>query len=89
MSLISKQFHDIDMDLDDEIYIYQMDSMKKSKNYELFEVYKIFDGGSPQINKVGDWYSDTKILDFTNRDKNIRRRNLKVRQEHWPGRHCR
>ena len=82
MSLISKQFHDIDMDLDDEIYIYQMDSMKKSKNYELFEVYKIFDGGSPQINKVGDWYSDTKMLDFTNQDKNIRRRNLKVRQQH-------
>ena len=82
MSLISKQLNDIDMDLDNEIYIYQMDSMKKSKTYELYEVYKIFDEGSPQINKVGDWYSDTKILDFTNQDKNIRRRNLKVRQEH-------
>lgn len=79
MSLLSKQFHGVDMDLDDEIYIYEMDTMKKRRSYELYEVYKIFDDGTPQMNKVGDWYTDTKILNFTNKDKNIRRRDLKVR----------
>ena len=79
MSLISKQLKGVDMDMDDEIYIYQMDTIKNSMNYVLYEVYKIFDEGSPQMNRIGEWYAKTKILDFTNQDKNIRRRNLKVR----------
>ena len=79
MSLISKQLKGVDMDMDDEIYIYQMDTIKNSMNYKLFEVYKIFDEGHPQMNIVGEWHANTQILDFTNQDKNIRRRNLKVR----------
>ena len=80
MSLISKQLKGVDMDLDDEIYIYQLDTVENSMNYKLYEVYKIFDEGPPQMNSVGEWYAKTQILDFTNQDKNIRRRNLKVRR---------
>ena len=71
------------MDLDDEIYVYQMNTLSMSQNFALFEVYKISEDGPPQMNKVGEWHSGTNILDFTEEDKNIRRRDLQVRL-HYP-----
>ena len=72
-------FRGVDLDMDDEMYIYQMDTAGKRGLYQLYEVYKIYDEGPPQLNKVGEWTVDTEVLDFTTVDKNIRRRDLKVK----------
>ena len=61
------------------MYIYQVDTTGKSGQYQLYEVYKIHDEGPPQVNEVGKWTGETKTLDFTDVDKNIRRRDLKVK----------
>ena len=74
-------FRGVDLDLDDDMYIYQMDTTGKTGQYQIYEVYKIYDEGPPQLNKVGTWTVDTKALDFSNVDKNIRRRDLKVKIE--------
>ena len=58
-----------------------MDATGKTGQYQIYEVYKIYDEGPPQLNKVGTWTVDTKALDFSNVDKNIRRRDLKVKIE--------
>ena len=71
-------FRGVHLDLDDDMYIYQMDTTGKSRKYQLYEVYKIYDEGPPQLNKVGTWSIETGTLDFTDDDKNIRRRDLKV-----------
>ena len=75
---MSYPFRGVHLDLDDEMYIYQMDTTGKSGQYQLYEVYKIHDEGAPQVNEVGKWTGETKALDFTDVDKNIRRRDLKV-----------
>ena len=76
---MGQPFNGVHLDLDDEMYIYQMDTTGKSGQYQLFEVYKIYDEGPPQLNKVGKWTVESKALDFTEVDKNIRRRDLKVK----------
>ena len=53
--------------------------MGNKGKYDLYEVYKIHDEGPPQLNKVGSWSADTKVLEFSDVDKNIRRRDLKVK----------
>ena len=55
-----------------------MNTIANKGKYDLYEVYKIYDGGPPQLNKVGSWSADTKVLEFTDVDKNLRRRDLKV-----------
>ena len=75
-------FSGVHLDLDDEVYIYQMDTIGKSGQYKLYEVYKIYDEGPPQFNKVGKWSVESKALEFTDDDKNIRRQDLKVSQVH-------
>ena len=70
-------FNGVHLDLDDEMYIYQMDTAGKSGKYQIYEVYKIYDEGPPQLNRVGTWDVETKTLDFSGDDKNIRRRDLK------------
>ena len=53
--------------------------MGNEQKYDLYEVYKIHNEGPPQLNKVGSWSADTKVLEFTDVDKNIRRRDLQVK----------
>ena len=53
--------------------------MGNEGKYDLYEVYKIYDKGPPQLNEVGSWFADTKVFEFSEVDKNIRRRNLRVK----------
>ena len=66
------------MDLDDEIYIYLMDTKATKKDYSLYEVYKIYDAGGPITNCLGGWSLDSNYLEIGNMDKNSRRHDLRV-----------
>ena len=66
------------MDLDDEVYIYMLDTKAPMTNYSLHEVYKIHDEGPPIINHLGSWSFDTYSLSFEDWDKNSRRHDLRV-----------
>ena len=71
-------FQGVHIDLDDEVYIYLLDTRAPMKNYCLYEVYKIHDEGEPVINHLGSWSLDTNSLDVANMDKNLRRHDLRV-----------
>ena len=66
------------MDLDDEVYIYVLDSKAPMKDYSLYEVYKIHDEGAPVMNHLESWSFDTYSLSFADLDKNSRRHYLRV-----------
>ena len=66
------------MDLDDEIYIYLMDTKAAKKDYSIYEVYKIYDEGGPILNYLGSWSLDSNYLEIDNMDKNSRRHDLRV-----------
>ena len=55
-----------------------MDTKTSEKNYSLYEVYKIYDEGSPITNHVGSWSLDSNYLEIDNIDKNSRRHDLRV-----------
>ena len=72
-------FHGIDLDLDDNLYIYQLHAEKQSIKYNLYEVYKIHKSAALIVNQLGSWYKGITYLDFVmNENKNVRRHNLRV-----------
>ena len=71
-------FHSVNMDLDDDVYIYQLDAEAPMENYNIYEVYKIHEEGHPLINYLGTWSPDTYSLKLEDIDKNIRRHDLRV-----------
>ena len=66
------------MDLDDEVYIYLLDTKAPRKNYSLYEVYKIHDQGAPVINQLGSWSPHTYSMNIYDMDRNSRRHDLRV-----------
>ena len=62
------------MDLDDEVYLYQV----VVEDYKLYEAYKISDAGNPIIKQVGYWTKDSNSLNYTEQVKNSRRADLKA-----------
>ena len=76
---LKELFQDVNLDLDDEVYIYQLDTEGPVQNYSLYEVYKIQDRGAPIINHIGSWFFDTYFLDIENMDIISRRHDLKVK----------
>ena len=73
-------FQDVSLDLDDEVYIYLMDTKTKlSHSYRLYEVYKIHHDGHPVINNLGNWSLGDCKLYFVQTNKNSRRHDLRVR----------
>ena len=70
-------FHNIRLDLDDEVYIYEIDLKGHMVHYQLYEAYKIIDLSAPIINHVGSWPSSLS-LNLVKEDKNDRRANLRV-----------
>ena len=75
---IVQPFLGMDLDLDDDVYIYQVDAKKSVENYELYEVYKIHKRGEPILNKIGGSTSQTDCCNFVYDGKNIRRHDLRV-----------
>ena len=67
--------------MDDDAYIYEVNTKVSLSYYRLHEVYKIYDEGDPIIRHIGSWSrvgrSDSS-LDFIKEDKNSRRRDLRV-----------
>ena len=45
----------------------------------IYEVYKNKEGGTPIFQEYGAWFEETGILENTDLDKYMRRRNLQVR----------
>ena len=71
--------HGLHLDLDDDFYVYQVDTEKPMTSYELYEGYKIHDGGDTIIRRIGSWSGGDPSLDFMKEeDKNSRRRDLRV-----------
>ena len=64
--------------MDDEVYIYQVDTKGSMVYYQLYEAYKIIDQGSPIIRQIGIWSMGAYSLNLMEEDKNSRRANLRV-----------
>ena len=75
---LNELFQSVNLDLDDEVYIYMLDTKAPVKNYNLYEVYKIHDEGAPVINHLGYWAHDSYLLDLDKMNKNLRRDDLSV-----------
>ena len=72
---INKQLHDLDIDLDDDLYFYEQNSEKKS--VQMWEVYRIHQGFPVKILQYGNW-SDENGMQLENQFKWKRRNNLEV-----------
>ena len=70
-------FKGVPLDLDDEVYIYEIEAIN-NMSYQLYEVYKIINQGYPIIKKIGSWSNDAKSLKFVKEVKNARRGDLGV-----------
>ena len=71
-------FQDVSLDLDDEVYIYLMNTKTQMKSYRLYEVYKIHHDSHPVTNYLGNWSLCNCSLNFVDMNKNSRRRDLRV-----------
>ena len=68
----------MDLDLDDDFYIYQVDVPRSVEIYQLYEVYKIHKRGQPVLNKIGNSSSIDCCCNFVNDGKTVRRHDLRV-----------
>ena len=71
-------FVGIDLDLDDNAYIYQVDAQQTIENYKLYEVYKIHKSLEPTLNIIGNSTSNIECCNFVVDGKNMRRHVLRV-----------
>ena len=79
---------EVKLDINDDIFVYLIDSGNKEKKtvsnnnqqkgMMIYEVYKNKEGGMPIFHEYGAWFEETGILENTDQDKYIRRRNLQV-----------
>ena len=76
-------FQEVQLDLDDEVYIYHTSRTGLMENYILYEAYKILYKGVPIIKQVGYWSKDLNFLNFVKQDKNSRRSDLRVSIVTW------
>ena len=67
--------------MDDDVFIYEVNTKDSLSYCQLHEVYKISDEGDPIIRHIGNWsrggLSDSS-LNLTKEDKNSRRKDLRV-----------
>ena len=74
-------FREVHLDLDDDVFIYEVNTNKSLTYCQLHEVYKIRDEGDPIIRHIGNWSkgggSDSS-LNLLREDKNSRRKDLRV-----------
>ena len=69
------------MDLDDEVYVYQVDAADPNSHYQLYEVYKITDHSTPIIRQIGGWSPGREAhsaISIVMEEKNYRRNDLRV-----------
>ena len=71
-------FHDVSMDLDDEVYVYHLDTDSPIKDYLLYEVYKIQEKSGLVINHLGSWSPDTYSMTIEDMERSSRRHDLRV-----------
>ena len=66
--------------MDDEVYVYKIDSADPMSHYELNEVYKISDHTAPIVRQIGSWPlgNGNGANDIVMGDKNYRRNDLRV-----------
>ena len=67
--------------MDDDVFIYEVNTKDCVSCYQLHEVYKITDQGDPIIRHLGSWSRERKsetFFDFMKDDKNARRKDLRV-----------
>ena len=71
-------FDAVNLDLDDEVYIYLVDTKAPMEEYRLYEVYKVHEKGPAIINELGYWSPDTDSLELSDLDQNERRSDMRV-----------
>ena len=65
------------LDIDDDVYIYQVDVQRSVEIYQLYEVYKIHKRGDPVLNEIGN-STAADCCNFVNDGKHARRHDLRV-----------
>ena len=74
-------FQGVHLDLDDDVFLYEVNTNDSLSYCQLHEVYKIRDEGDPIVRHIGNWSrggrSDSS-LNLMKEDKNFRRMDLRV-----------
>ena len=52
---LKHHFNGIDLDIDDDVYIYQLHELEQNSKYELYEIYKILENTTPILNHIRSW----------------------------------
>ena len=74
-------FRGVHLDLDDDVFIYEVNTKDALSYYQLHEAYRIHNESDPIIRHIGSWSrgkSGIASFNFTKEDKNSRRRDLRV-----------
>ena len=72
-------FMDTKLDINDDVFVYIIDKGTMQEKMIIYEVYKNHEGGMPIFNDFAVWYEGGGILELSDTDKYMRRRNLEVR----------
>ena len=78
-------FQRVPLDLDDEVYVYKVNTADPMSHYELYEVYKISDQSAPIVREIGSWSlrNGNGANKIVMEDKNYRRNDLRVSGQHY------
>ena len=76
---MSNAFIDVKLDINDDVFVYIINSDRIQEKMVIYEVYKNQEGGSPIFNEYGAWFEEAEIFEHSDLDKYMRRRNLQVR----------
>ena len=77
---LKKVFDEVKLDINDQVYIYQVESIHL---FKLYEVYKISKGSAPMIRSIGSWSygEDLQVTrDTISEARNHKRTDFGVRE---------
>ena len=70
---------DVELDINDDVFVYIIDSDSNQEKMLIYEVYKNHEGGVPILNYYAVWFEGVGMLKHSDLDKYMRRRSLQVR----------
>ena len=72
-------FTDVKLDINDDVFVYIIDSDRSQEEMVIYEVYKNHEEGLPISNDYAVWFERMGMLRHSDLDKYLRRQSLHVR----------
>ena len=76
---MSNAFIDVKLDINDDVFVYIINSDRIQEKMVIYEVYKNHEGGVPILNDYAVWFEGVGMLRHSDLDKYMRRQSLQVR----------